>query len=198
MDSDKPGADTPTKSNRDIRLTERSRDPLDAHRPPKVTEARRNAAAAKEQEMRTDPDPNTSNPARVLVPATPSPEPMEPQPHVAGPPTPVINVLPPSPPAALALSPNFAPTSQSQEVEMTRPPRGHALRDLYAGIDFNLPDFPEDIPPIQKKFMTDFYQHMRITADKDAIMADFLDDLAVEQAQVYSIYYSSTLILPVK
>ena len=178
MDSDKPGADTPTKSNRDIHLTERSRDPLDAHRPPKVTEARRNATAAKEQEMLTDPDPNMSNPARVLVPATPSPELAESQPHAAGLPTLVINVLPPSPPTALALSPNSAPTSQSQEVEMTRPPQGHALRDLYTGIDFNLPDLPEDIPPFQRKFMTDFYHHMKITADKDAILADFLDDLA--------------------
>ena len=180
MDSDKPGVETPAKLNRDSRLTERSREHLDAHRPSRVPEARRNAAEAKENTMDTDPVTDSQDPARVLVPATPSPEPETCQ--VSDQATPDTAIPPPSP-LPEHRSQSTVPTSQSQEKEMTRPPRGHAIRDLYAGLDLPDADLPGDAIETQKKFMKDFYTHMRITAEKDAIIADFLDDIAARQQE---------------
>ena len=178
MDSDKTGVETPAKLNRDSRLTERSREHLDAHRPSRIPEARRSAAEVKENTMDTDPEIDTQDPARVLVPATPSPEPETRQDseHVS----PDAAIPPPSPEHR---SQSIVPTSQSQEKEMARPPRGHAIRDLYAGLDLPDPDLPGDAIETQKKFMKDFYTHMRIMVEKDAIIADFLDDLAARQQE---------------
>ena len=180
MDSDKTGVETPAKLNRDSRLTERSREHLDAHRPSRIPEARRSAAEAKENTMITDVVTDSQDPARVLVPATPTQEPETRQDSDQATPD---EAIPPPSPLLEHRSQSNVPTSQSQEREMALPPRGHAIRDLYAGLELPDTDLPGDAIESQRKFMKDFYTHMRITAEKDAIITDFLDDIAARQQE---------------